>query len=951
MSYNHNGEDDLSWYTNQQVSHPIAASTSNDVNSGVKVAASTDTTSSSPNPTKFQAEWPYENSQHVDGSSQDWYSTSDSSQNTHASALLPQMPRSPGQHSSDVNNFDTQGSGELPNVTGLGIYSTPDEILYNPSLQNAFGSDSYSVPQQDTLVGEFLNDCNVDATATGFGTPVPSRYQTDNNLSVGSDNPADIQSSAQAENSLFGTSTQFASSTQSVEVSQQESMPQGEQYQAGFFNGTTIAHPNRPLSAPPAGNWVLEQGVSYTATGLGIQLPLNSLPTATLQNVPLAYPGNWQYDGQSTGPAIDSDVPLAQQSNGTQNASSDTLGDNLCQDPGTIQEAQLQQQLSQIDGSGQNTLPGARQQSDVSSTRSPIRSDRRRHSDPPSVPIRDTMELQQGVQIQSQFSEQAAQCQTTFIDASRAHQQGGALNEGTLGDVRSRRLGETYPVPAQELHTTDPPPTGVRTEPRQISQNQAASQPDRVVQQINAHPTTVPEFHGSQPGVGPHTTFAYPERSHQNTFQQPTTQYTQAAITSGSAKLTEIARPSLQLVTTAPPAMTPQQPTQGEKQPRQPGRQSDQSSTSSVPQSQRVPQRGPPRVQISPQANSPQAQGNDSQPSIPKSRFDCTLPSRLEHKTAAFVNVEPAEDFVKTVSKMPFLDRVACIDRLMREELFKDYLKPHLFRVYNTGREDGLKFALERRSKGPLHGIIETTEINHERQSIKWKTKFDNMQIKNERRKRELAACKTSGGMTTDTSENLGVAPSGIKRSHQTLESAQDSHYEIDDDEMIESVNGSEDQSFVHLRNSPKKPRTSGPASSGLRPSNITDKFCSHAVENIPFLPDPIHSQLRSLSIEQLIIPVQEYINQNGEIADTNVEHWRACAGQAAGTEMEQEMACTHCADHMQDGSVPFASCVIIGATIPAGKHFKGACMNCVYLGKDQDCSLRRGESEETEAQ
>lgn len=679
-------------------------------------------------------------------------------------------------------------------MTGLGIYLTPDEILYNPSLQNAFSSDSYSVPQQDTLIGEFLDDCNVDATATGFGTPVPSRYQTNNSLSVGSDNPADIHSSAQAKNSPFGTSTQFASSTQSVEVSQQESMPQGEKYQAGFSNGTTTAHPNRPLSAPPAGNWILEQGISYTATSLGIQLPLNSLPTATLQNVPLAYPGNWRYDGPSIGPAIDSDIPLAQKSNDTQNASSGTLGDNLCQDPGTIQGAQLQQQLSQIDGPGQNTLPGARQQSDVSSTRSPIRSDRRRHSDPPSVPIRDTMVLQ--------------------------------------------------------------------------------------------------------------------------------------------------------LVTTAPPVMTPQQPTQGEKQPRRPSRQSGQSSTSSVPQSQRVPQRGPPRVQIT-----PQAQGNDTQPSISKNRFDCTLPSRLERKTAAFANVEPAEDFVKTVSKMPFLDRVACIDRLMREDLFKDYLKPHLFREYNTGREDGLKFALERRSKGPLHGIIETTEINHERQSIKWKTKFDNMQIKNERRKRELAARQTSGGMTTDTSENLGVAPSGIKRSHQTLESAQDSHYEIDKGEMIESVDGSDDQSFVHPRNSPKKPRTSGPASSGLRPSNITDKFCSHAVENIPFLPDPIHSQLCSLSIEQLIIPVQEYINQNGEIADANVEHWRACAGQAAGTEMEQEMACTHCADHIQDGSVPFASCVIIGATIPAGKHFKGACMNCVYLGKDQDCSLRRGESEGTEAQ
>ncbi|TGO63900.1 hypothetical protein BCON_0010g00660 [Botryotinia convoluta] len=944
MSHNYNGGDDLFWYNNQQVSLPIAVSTSNDVNEGIKATASTDTSSTNPTPTKFQAEWPYENSQHVEGSSQGWFSTSGLRQNTHASAVLPQMPRSPRQYSSNVNNFDTQSNGGLPNMTGLEIYSTPDEILYNPSLQNAFGRGNFSVSQQDTPIGELLDDCNMDASATGFGTPVPSRYQTHIISSVGSDAPADLQSPIQVENSPFGTSTQFASSTQNGEAPQQESTSQGEQYQAGFFNETMTAQLNRSLSAPPAGHWVLEQGLSYTATGLGMQLPLDSLPTATLQSVPLAYRDNWQYDGPSIDPAIGSDVPLAQQSNDIQNAPSCTLGDNLGQDAGMIQGGQLQQQ--QNDGPDQGTLPVARQQTDVSTTRSPIRSDGRRHSDPASVPVRDARESQQRVQVPSQLSEQAAQYQTPSMNASRARQLSGALIEDALGAMDSRRFSDTSPVPAQELHDTNPSPTGVRTESWQRSQNQATSQSGRVAQQPTECPVTVPEYHGSFPGVEPHATFAYPERS-----QQPAKQRKSTSFTSGRARLREIARPPLQLVASAPPAVTQQQPTRRDKQLRQPGRQSAQSGTPSTQQSQRVPRRGPPRVQISPQADSPQAQGTGSQPSIPQNRFDRILPSRLDPKTAAFANVEPAEDFMKTLSKMPFLDRVACFDRLMREDLFKDYMKPHIFREYNTGRENGLKLALERRTKGPLHGIIETTEINHERHSMKWKAKFDDMQIESECRRRELAARTAAGGKTTDTSEDLGMTPVGSKRRYQTPASAQDSHYEIDDDEVIESDDGSDDHLFVHPRNSPKKPRTSGPTSSGPRPSDITDKFCSHAVENIPFLSDPIHSQLCKLSIEQLIIPVQEYIAQNGEIADTNVEHWRACAGQAAGTEMEQEMICTHCADHMQDGSVPFASCVILGATIPAGNHFKGACMNCVYLGKDQDCSLQGVESEETEAQ
>ncbi|TGO38604.1 hypothetical protein BHYA_0071g00140 [Botrytis hyacinthi] len=929
MAYNHNGGDDLGWYNNQQVSLPIAISTSNDVTEGVKATAGTDTSSTHPTPTKFQAAWPHENNQHVEGSSQGWCLTSDLRRNT---AVLLQVPQSPRQYSSNVDKFDTQVNGGLPNMTGLDIYSTPDEILYNPSLQNAFGSGNSSVSQQDMPMGEFFEEYDMDSTTTGFRTPVPSRYQTNNNLSIGSDTPAGLKSSIQVDKPPFDTSTQFASSTQNGEAPQQELTSQGEQYQAVFSNETMAAQVNRPLSAPLAGHWIFEQGLSYTASGLDIPLPLNPLSRATSRTVPLACSGNWQYDGSAIDPAIDSDVQMLQPYNGIRKDPSGTLG----QDARANQGAQPRQQVSQNDGLGKiasANIPVPCQQSDISSTRSPIASDRRRHSDSASTPVRNSKESQQGVRVLSQPSEQATQCQAPSINTPRARQQSGALIEDALEAMGSRRLSDTSPVPVQELHDTNLSPTGVRTESWRMRQKQAASQTGRFARQPSERRVTVPEFDSSFPGVEPHMTFVCPDRSHQNTFQQPPKQRKSASFTSGSARLREIAKPPMQLLASVPPAVTPQQqPTRRDRQPRQSDRQSAQSGTPYTQQSQRVRRRRPHRVQI------------DPQPRIPKNRFDRDLPSRLHPKAAAFANVEPAEDFMKTLTKMPFLDKVACVDRLMREDLFKDYMKPHLFQEYDTGRDNGLKFALERRTKDPSLVLIETTEIRHESQRLEKKTKFDDMQMEIERRRRELAARTAAGSIATDTSEDIRMTPTGSKRRHQAIASAQDSHYEIESDD------GADNHSIIHPRNSPKKSRTSGPISSGPNPSDITDKFCSHVVENIPFLPDPIHSQLSKLSIEQLIVPVQEYIAQNGEIADTNVEHWRACAGQATGTEMEQEMACTHCADHMQDGSIPFASCVVIDAAIPAGEHFKGACMNCVYLGRDQDCSLRRVESEENDA-
>lgn len=844
-------------------------------------------------------------------------------------------------------------------MTGLDIYSTPDEILYNPSLQNAFGSGNSSVSQQDTPpTGEFFEEYNMDSTTTGFRTPVPSTYQinnmestttgfrtpvpssyqTNNNLSIGSDAPAGSKPSIQVDNPPFDNSTQFASSTQNGEAPQQDLTSQGEQYQAVFSN-ETMAALNRPLSAPPAVHWIFEQGPSYTATGLDIPLPFNPLSRAMPRTVPLAYSGNWQYDGSSIGPAIDSDVPMLQPYNDIRNDPSGILG----QDTGANQGAQPRQQVSQNDGLGQiasANIPVPCQQSDVSSTRSPTTSDRRRHSDPVSTPARDARESQKGVRVPSQLSEQAAQYKDPSINTPPTPQQSGALIEDTLGAIGSRRLGDTSPVPAQELHNTNPSPPVVRTESQRMRQKQAASQTNRVAQQPSERRDTVTESNSRFPVVEPHVTFVYPERPRQDTFQQPAKQRKSASFTSGSAGLREIVRPTMQPLASAPPAVTSQkQLTWRDRQPRQSGRQSTQSGTPYTQQNHRVRRRRPHRVHINPQ------------PRIPKNRFDRDLPSRLDPKAAAFANAEPAEDFMKMLNKMPFLDKMACIDRLMREDLFKDYMKPHLFQEYTTGRDNGLKFELEKRTKDPSLAIIEITDIRHESQDLQRKARFDDMQIEIERRRRELAARAAAGDLATDTSEDLGMTPASRKRRHQTLASSQDSHYEVDEDDMTESDDGSDNHSTVHPRNSPKKPRTSGPTSSGPKPSDITDKFCSHVVKNMPFLPDPIHSQLSKLSIEQLIIPVQEYIAQNGEIADTNVEHWRACAGQAAGTEMEQEMACTHCADHMQDGSVPFASCVFIDAAIPAGEHFQGACMNCVYLGKDQDCSLRRVQSEENEAQ
>ncbi|ESZ90883.1 hypothetical protein SBOR_8724 [Sclerotinia borealis F-4128] len=332
-----------------------------------------------------------------------------------------------------------------------------------------------------------------------------------------------------------------------------------------------------------------------------------------------------------------------------------------------------------------------------------------------------------------------------------------------------------------------------------------------------------------------------------------------------------------------------------------------------MPQSQRPPKRRGTR-----------SQSSSSQLSNPRISFESLVPNRLSPATAAFANVAPATQFMESLSSVHLLDSIACVDLLMRSELVKDYLKPHLSAKYKEGLANGARLAA--RSRLGMDDKINEMSRKYEDQNVQRKIVFQDKNIKNERRKRERAAGVNGSGMMTDASETGEMTPSGSKRRHQKS-GPDNSSFDVDSD------------SFTPPRTSPKKPRLPK-----MTPSDLVNKFCCEVnIENRnPFFDDPIHTQLRSLSLVRLIDPAQEYTALNGEISDTNVEHWRACAGQAAGQVMDNEQTCRQCADHIGDGTVPFASCVIIDDARSAGRELQGACMNCVYLGKDRECSLRR---------
>ncbi|KAG4025008.1 hypothetical protein MFRU_074g00140 [Monilinia fructicola] len=324
---------------------------------------------------------------------------------------------------------------------------------------------------------------------------------------------------------------------------------------------------------------------------------------------------------------------------------------------------------------------------------------------------------------------------------------------------------------------------------------------------------------------------------------------------------------------------------------------------------------------------------NTSQPS-PQQASDPLFPSRLNPATAALADVTPATQFMESVSSMHIMDRMACVDVLMRSELFKDYVKPHLWAKFDEGLARGARLAA--RNRLGMNDTVDEMQRKNEGHTARRKVEFQDKQVQNERRLRERAGVNTSDIMT-GASETSEMAPSGNKRRRQVSGPDYGPPNEPGDDSF-----GSDSDLLAPSRQSPKKPRHLSST-----PSELVNKFCS--VANIgnrnPFFDDPIHKQLRSLNTAQLINPAPEYIAQHGELSDTKVEHWRACAGQAAGFVMGQEHTCKHCTDHMDDGSVPFASCVVINAQ-SVGKNLQGACMNCVYLAKDQQCSLRRAEGE-----
>ncbi|KAI9642754.1 hypothetical protein NHQ30_008486 [Ciborinia camelliae] len=355
------------------------------------------------------------------------------------------------------------------------------------------------------------------------------------------------------------------------------------------------------------------------------------------------------------------------------------------------------------------------------------------------------------------------------------------------------------------------------------------------------------------------------------------------------------------------------------------------------------PQRRP---QPTPQNQSRGSSGQSSSPQPSSPRDSSPLfPSRLAPDATAMANVAPATQFMESLSSMHLLDRMACIDLLMHSEHMKDYIKPHLWVRYDEGLAKGGRLAA--RSRLGMSDTVDEVARKHDGQNMKRRVDFQDKKIQNECRKRERAADMTNSENISGVFETNELAPSSSKRPRQTPGFDYGFQYEGGDDPFI-SNGDSDDESVVPPYHSPKKPRHTRST-----PSDLVNKFCSavNIGDRNPFFDDAIHSALRRLNLVRLIDPAPEYTAHNGELADTNVEHWRACAGQAAGLVLQDHSMCEHCAEHLGDGSVPFTTCVVIADNTPAGQELKGACMNCVYLGRDQECSLRWGEGEEAGAQ
>ncbi|CAD6445387.1 e70c681d-7c9d-4258-aeaf-47e5edd6ac97 [Sclerotinia trifoliorum] len=796
------------------------------------------------------------------------------------------MPSSPNLINPTMRGFGTEEYGRLPDVMGLrsdSRHGQDSPSFFDPNFTRISGGGNFFTREQDMSTHKFIDNFGLGSTTSRFHMHTDLAYSFDNHNSTADGGiPADPQSPNDVGNSSFNISTQFATGSQDVEAPQQESTLQDGKYQPDTSSKeTTAAQPSRATSVS---NLKPEESRSMTEA-----FPYAARP-------PIAATG---FHMQSAFDALRGPTPPVGYNHST-----------------TFGNWQLDGQS--MDSAVDSDAPGPQPSNDA-------------HNASSYTLVQGAGDVQE-VQPQQQPSQEAGQHQSASGSVSPTNQQKVALHESTPRVTNDRRSSDATPILAQEPTTTNWPPAGNHPESHQGGQTPGVEQSSHAGQQRHRRYGATSEHPGSRPGVVSHPTFGYPQGSRENTFQQLEDQVSPLGFACGGIRRPGLAGgpASFRLLAPASSTATPRQMTQQGRQSKQQGQQSAQQSALTTSWNQPTPQWQIPQTQ------------SHSQASTSKEPFHRTLPSRLGLAFASLANVAPANQFMESVSNMHLLDKMACVDVLMRSDLLREYMKPHLFEEHNLGCEKGKKYRA-----ATLHGLdtnakIDETQRTYEAQNLKRKREFQDKQIKNECRRRENAARMTAGA-----SEVAGMTQSGSKRPRQAFGSDHDFRYEISDDQL-DSNDDSDGDSSVPPRNSPKKHRITGPT-----PSDLVNKFCSSV--NIgnrnPFFDDPIHSKLRNLNTVQLIDPAPEYMERNGEIADTKVEHWRACAGQAAGTVLEQGKNCKNCVDHMEEGSVPFSSCVVIDATKLAGQELKGACMNCVYLGKDQECSLRRVEIEETGAQ
>lgn len=500
-----------------------------------------------------------------------------------------------------------------------------------------------------------------------------------------------------------------------------------------------------------------------------------------------------------------------------------------------------------------------------------------------SGPLGQDIGDMQGVDAQ-QPSSQGGQHQTTATNMPPANQQGGESSERTPRAPGDRR--RPIDTPSPEIPATGYEFSALGAETLQDYRDRIARESGVTEDPARGHPGAPFEWPSGQSGGVQHTAF-------------DPTQYRPLA-------------PGL------PPSDQPAKQQHRKGRPKQGGVSS------------------PPNLRPR-QKPTPQGRSRHSQSSSPPARSDPAFQSRLNPSTTAVANVGPANLFLRSIGSMHLLDQLANFDVLMQSEHAQDFIKPLLTAEYDKGHSKGIK----NKAMFSLTGaMIEDAQFAQVKHDIKQKRTRQDLKIESERRRRERGGTSSGSGiMMSGASEIYGMPPVSGKR-HASGPPHDDRYvfggYQSNGED-------SEDDIVVPRRGSPKKHRTSGPPMpSGPTPAELVNKFCSETnIRNQnPFFDDEIHTQLRKLPTEQLICVSDQWVAQNGNIADTNVEHWRACAGQAAGMELDADKACKHCAEHIEDGSVPFETCVVLDDRTEIGQQLNGACMNCIYLGIEQECGL-----------